>query len=152
MSVSVQKRVLMPTASGKSSPSVGRKMQSGLYRRVPMPKSFRITSTDLHYAPGPECWYFHTTAVELQRRRSLSNAEGEISRELRVMLQCRHPNIIFALGVSFQFPGGPVLVLERTWGSVSKALDLLQQCASLIRSMPRSIIFVSCRCAMAPSG
>ena len=55
-------------------------------------------------------------------RPALSVDGADISRELRVLLQCRHPNIVFVLGVAFDFPEGPVLVLERTWGSVSRAL------------------------------
>jgi serine/threonine protein kinase len=45
-------------------------------------------------------------------------------RELTLLLECRHPNIILALGVcSLAPPLGLVLVTERTWGTVEDALD-----------------------------
>ena len=92
-----------------------------------MPRSFKIASSDFRYARASQAGRvapvdFHTTAVDLMCRPALSVDGADISRELRVLLQCRHPNIVFVLGVAFDFPEGPVLVLERTWGSVSRAL------------------------------
>ena len=44
-------------------------------------------------------------------------------RELTLLLECRHPNIILALGVcSLAPPLGLVLVTERTWGTISDAM------------------------------
>jgi hypothetical protein len=129
-SVSAAKRVVFAPASGSFASSAGRKKQRTKQRRyskVPMPKSFRIASSDLENTRGPNFARrprveFHTTAVELHSRCSQNPADVEISEELRVMLQVRHPNIILLLGVAFDFPGGPVLVMEQTWGSVSTAL------------------------------
>jgi hypothetical protein len=126
VSDSAQKRVSFQAAGNQPSSSLGHK-KNRKERRAPMPRSFKIASSDFRYARASQAGRvapvdFHTTAVDLMCRPALSVDGADISRELRVLLQCRHPNIVFVLGVAFDFPEGPVLVLERTWGSVSRAL------------------------------
>jgi serine/threonine protein kinase len=41
-----------------------------------------------------------------------------------MLLNCRHPNILFMLGFALDFPAGPVLVMEKAWGAVAAALPL----------------------------
>jgi hypothetical protein len=123
VSDSARKKVSFQARQNQSGSSQDRK-KTRKCRKAPMPASFKIASSDLRYAQARRLTQvdFHTTAVDLLCRPSLNVDGVDISRELRVLLQCRHPNIVFVLGVAFDFPGGPVLVLEKTWGSVSRAL------------------------------
>ena len=53
---------------------------------------------------------------------TLSGCIEEGIREVYLLLECRHPNILFMLGYTLELPQGPALVMERSWGSVSRAL------------------------------
>jgi serine/threonine protein kinase len=59
--------------------------------------------------------------VDLHSRGG-SSALNLIVQEARVLLEFRHPNILFMLGVVLDYPEGPTLVMEQSWGSVMAAL------------------------------
>jgi serine/threonine protein kinase len=60
--------------------------------------------------------------VELHRRVDRQALAVEVS----ILLECRHPNILFMLGFTLDDQGvlgyGPLLIMEPSWGSVSKVL------------------------------
>jgi serine/threonine protein kinase len=62
------------------------------------------------------------TSVDLHSRHDHAKTKRDISREINVLLECRHPNVQLMLGVCIDHPEGPVLVMERAWGPVSAAL------------------------------
>ena len=51
-----------------------------------------------------------------------SRCDELLLNEARVLLDCRHPNVLFMLGFILDHPGGPVFIMERTWGTVAAAL------------------------------
>ena len=65
-----------------------------------------------------------STDVELHRRHDRQAVLMEVS----VLLECRHPHILFMLGFTLdenlELGYGPLLVMEKSWGSVSKVLYL----------------------------
>jgi hypothetical protein len=66
----------------------------------------------------------HTTPVDVHSRGESSYDPNLIFHEAQVLQACRHPNILLMLGVVLDYPLGPVLVMERAWGSVMAALRL----------------------------
>jgi hypothetical protein len=64
---------------------------------------------------------FLSTDVELHRRVD----RNAVANEAAVLLACRHPNILFMLGFVYDSGGGwygPMMVMEKSWGTVSKAI------------------------------
>ena len=61
---------------------------------------------------------FCTAPVDLHSRGEAPNVQNLIVAEARVLLECRHPNILFMLGFALNYAEGPVLVMEQSWGSV----------------------------------
>ena len=59
-----------------------------------------------------------STDVELHRRANCN----EVLTEASILLECRHPNILLMLGFTLNLDYGPVLIMEKFWGSASKAL------------------------------
>ena len=75
------------------------------------------------------------TLVDLHSRTDHTHPEHATVHEARVLLKCRHPNILFMLGVALDYAQGPVLVMEQSWGSVMAALRSgplrLEACAGI---------------------
>jgi len=69
-----------------------------------------------------------TTPVTLHRRgANLTSAPTDplaIAKEVQILLECQHQNILLLLGFVLEVKGGPALVMERTWGSVQMAISL----------------------------
>jgi serine/threonine protein kinase len=68
-----------------------------------------------------------STDVELHRRVD----RNAVAIEASVLLECRHPNILLMLGFTLDLEFGPVVVMEKSWGSVSKVLYSQRLLASI---------------------
>ena len=63
------------------------------------------------------------TSVDLHSREDHAYSERDIARELKVLLECRHPYILLMLGVCVDYAEGTVFIMERAWGPVTRALQ-----------------------------
>jgi hypothetical protein len=64
----------------------------------------------------------HNLAVDLHFRNYGTDTRKPILHEVSALLLCRHPHVLFILGYVLDFPDGPALVTERSWGNVSAVL------------------------------
>jgi hypothetical protein len=117
----------LPTKLTKPNRSADHEVEKHLRCPVPMLKSYQILWSciriaGIHFirkADGGKCRVpaeLNTTRVELHCRSS----RPALLQEARVMLESRHPNVLFMLG--FSLDAGPLLVTEPAWGSVADAL------------------------------
>jgi hypothetical protein len=113
----------------RSAPAgVGRKatdaLQSLLWSLLIAPS--RLRRADHRGADSvPRHFEMGTTPVEIHNHwegTSRSLAEQQFREEVRMLLNCRHPNVHLMIGFS-RFAEGPVLIMERVWGSVAAALE-----------------------------
>ena len=65
---------------------------------------------------------FRKTCVDLHSRGEYSNPKEIVLDEASVLFECRHPNILLMLGFCLAFSKGPVLIMERAWGTLTAAL------------------------------
>jgi serine/threonine protein kinase len=79
-----------------------------MVNRVTRRATLRTTPVDLHFV-----------AMDAA---GTAAAHVELHEEVRVLLACRHPDILFMVGFSLDLGGGPALVMERALGSAAQAL------------------------------
>jgi serine/threonine protein kinase len=60
--------------------------------------------------------------VTLHRR--VTKKPDAVAKEVQILVECQHQNILLLLGYVLDLKGGPALVMERTWGPVETALRL----------------------------
>jgi serine/threonine protein kinase len=81
-----------------------------------------VSASDFGKANWIQRVEFRKTCVDLHSRGEYSNPKEIVLDEASVLFECRHPNILLMLGFCLAFSKGPVLIMERAWGTLTAAL------------------------------